>query len=534
MQPLDEISKKILLVDDEIRLLDGLRRQFRKEFEIVVAESAEKGFELLDTQGPFAVVVSDFNMPKVDGVEFLNQVYLTSPDTVLVMLTGRAELDVAVNALHKAHISHFLNKPCPREVLFETLQDGLEQYRLKKTEFYLQRQLETANLQLNTLNQQLEELVAQRTQILEVQYRYVASITAMNSEQIVAEFPQAISRIAYLDQVAFYLRKEPSPDFILRYSACPSNVMPSFSLSQAEGLIRLFNSSSSLRLHSSNFISSASADLKIFCGNPLICQPLFNENTCIGILTVSGQANVELDDSVIGCIETLSSVTAHALLRHWHQETQDDAQDAIITALAKLSEFRDPETGAHLLRLKKYCAILCDFLAQTEQYHAEITQRFIDDLVRCSPLHDIGKVGIADAILKKPGKLTEEEFEIMKTHAAMGGDTLRAIYEEYPSQSFIKSGMDVAYYHHEKWDGSGYPKGLKGSEIPLVARILALVDVYDALTARRVYKEPFPREKANALIIEGTGRHFDPDIVNAFLAKEADFHLIALQYADEN
>jgi putative two-component system response regulator len=152
--------------------------------------------------------------------------------------------------------------------------------------------------------------------------------------------------------------------------------------------------------------------------------------------------------------------------------------------------------------------------------------------VRSSPLHDIGKVGIPDAILKKPGKLSPEEFEIMKTHAQIGGDTLRAVYEQYPSQSFIKCGMDIAYCHHEKWNGQGYPKGLAGDAIPLSARILALVDVYDALTSRRVYKAPFPREKATGIITDGSGNHFDPDIVTAFLANEDAFYEIAEQFAD--
>lgn len=161
-----------------------------------------------------------------------------------------------------------------------------------------------------------------------------------------------------------------------------------------------------------------------------------------------------------------------------------------------------------------------------------MTDEFTSDLVRSSPLHDIGKVGIPDAILKKPGKLTVEEFQIMKDHAVIGGDTLRSVYEQYPSQSFIKLGMEIAYGHHEKWNGTGYPLGIAGDAIPLSARILALVDVYDALTCRRVYKPPFPREQAKTIIVEGNGSHFDPDIVSAFVAHEDDFHQIANQYAD--
>jgi response regulator RpfG family c-di-GMP phosphodiesterase len=251
----------------------------------------------------------------------------------------------------------------------------------------------------------------------------------------------------------------------------------------------------------------------------------------LGILNLAGN-NVNLDSDLLEALIGMTDVTATALENHWHREAFDDAQDAIITALAKLSEYRDPETGAHLLRLKKYSALICGYLAETEKFRNIVTVDFTQDLVRSSPLHDIGKVGIPDSILKKPGKLTVEEFEIMKTHAQIGGDTLRTVYEQYPSQSFIKCGMEIAYGHHEKWNGSGYPCGLQGESIPLAARILALVDVYDALTCRRVYKPPFPHEQAKAIIIEGHGSHFDPDIVAAFLNNEAAFHSIAEQFAD--
>jgi response regulator RpfG family c-di-GMP phosphodiesterase len=200
--------------------------------------------------------------------------------------------------------------------------------------------------------------------------------------------------------------------------------------------------------------------------------------------------------------------------------------------LAKLSEYRDPETGAHLLRLKKYASLICQHLGESDKYKSIVTADFTQDLVRSSPLHDIGKVGIPDAILKKPGKLTAEEFEIMKTHAQIGGDTLRTVFEQYPSQGFIKCGMEIAYCHHEKWDGSGYPKGLQGDAIPLSARILALVDVYDALTCRRVYKAPFSPEEAKKIILQGNGNHFDPDVVAAFLQIETAFIDIADRYAD--
>jgi len=157
----------------------------------------------------------------------------------------------------------------------------------------------------------------------------------------------------------------------------------------------------------------------------------------------------------------------------------------------------------------------------------------IDLLYRSAPLHDIGKVGIPDHILLKPGKLTAEEFEMMKTHTTNGGDSLRQAEEELGENSFLHCAREIAYHHHEKWDGSGYPFGLVGEEIPISARLMALADVYDALICKRVYKDAMSHDKARSIILEGKGRHFDPDIADAFLLLENKFQSIAEEYIDE-
>ncbi|MDO9140888.1 MAG: response regulator [Methylobacter sp.] len=516
--PPANISQKILFVDDEILVLEGIKRQLRRQFDISVAEGGEAALALLAESEPFAVVVSDYNMPGMDGIAFLNAVYQRYPHTTLIMLTGRAELDLAVNALHNAHISRFLNKPCAKEILQETLIDGIEQYRLRRSEQLLQQQLQHANQQLNQLNNELESRVEQKTRALKLQYAYVASMAQMlNSQAIVTAFVSAASKLTQLDDMTLWLCPQLDGQFSCHY---PNNAEPIDVLMPTAAML------SALDRTALNTVDSAR-----FSGQALLSIPLQSKQGTLGLLNLAGAAELETD--MLDALTGMADVTATALQSHWHREAFDDAQDAIITALAKLSEYRDPETGSHLLRLKKYSALICRFLAETDPYRDIITQAFTDDLVRSSPLHDIGKVGIPDAILKKPGKLTPEEFEIMKTHAQIGGDTLRTVFEQYPSQSFIKCGMDVAYGHHERWDGTGYPFGLKGEAIPLVARILALVDVYDALTCRRVYKPPFPREQAKAIITDGSGSHFDPAIVTAFLTNEAEFHQIAEQLADK-
>jgi putative two-component system response regulator len=210
-----------------------------------------------------------------------------------------------------------------------------------------------------------------------------------------------------------------------------------------------------------------------------------------------------------------------------------ESQLSTIFATSKLAESKDPETGAHLERMRMYCRLLASDLSNTEKYHSVINDGYIDCIYTASPLHDIGKVGVPDKILSKPAKLTAEEWKIMKTHTTIGGDTLRAVNEKHPGNDFIRMGIEIADNHHEKWDGSGYPQGKKAEQIPLSARILALADVYDALTSSRCYKDAFSHEKSKSIIIEGKGQHFDPDIVDAFIRCEQAFVDVRNRYQDE-
>lgn len=199
------------------------------------------------------------------------------------------------------------------------------------------------------------------------------------------------------------------------------------------------------------------------------------------------------------------------------------AQMATIFAMSKLAESKDPDTGEHLERMREYCVILSRQLERQPKYAGVINKAFHDNLYAASPLHDIGKVGIPDSILLKPGRLTPEEWKVMRTHPVIGGQTLREVDRQYPGNAFLHIGIDIAECHHEKWDGSGYPHGLSGETIPLVARILALGDVYDALTSRRCYKTAFGHDESREMIVNLAGRHFDPDVVQAFLQRETEF-----------
>lgn len=205
-------------------------------------------------------------------------------------------------------------------------------------------------------------------------------------------------------------------------------------------------------------------------------------------------------------------------------------QAATIYSLAALAETRDTETGEHIKRTQYYIKTLCLGLRNMGIYTDYLDDKTISMLFDSSPLHDIGKVGVPDNILLKPGKLTNEEFEIMKLHTVYGKNALEIAEKELGSNSFLSLAKEIAFTHHEKWDGSGYPLGLKESEIPISGRLMALADVYDALISSRPYKKAFSHEEAKDIIVKGSGSHFDPDVVKAFLNYEKDFILIKDKY----
>ncbi|RFP24391.1 two-component system response regulator [Duganella sp. BJB488] len=210
-------------------------------------------------------------------------------------------------------------------------------------------------------------------------------------------------------------------------------------------------------------------------------------------------------------------------------------QDVTIHTMASLAETRDSETGNHIRRTAHYVKTLAEKLRTNPRFSAFLTDKNIELLFKSAPLHDIGKVGIPDRILLKPGRFEGNEFEIMKTHTTLGRDAIRQAERELGLEvDFLKFAKEIAYGHQEKWDGSGYPEGLSGDDIPISARLMAVADVYDALISRRVYKAGMSHEAAVAIIAEGRGKHFDPDMVDAFMELQQDFIDIAKRYADSD
>jgi putative two-component system response regulator len=295
-----------------------------------------------------------------------------------------------------------------------------------------------------------------------------------------------------------------------------------------------------------------------------VCRRLKADPATAEIPVIFLTAKVEVEDEQkgfdVGCVDyitkpisppiVLARVKTHLLLKSARDFLKDQnafleaevarrvkevqtVQDTTIMAMGSLAETRDNETCNHIRRTQHYVRVLAEKLRENPKYARELDDATIEMLYKSAPLHDIGKVGIPDRILLKPGKLTPEEFEIMKTHTTLGRDAILAAEKQLDApSSFLRCAREIAYSHQEKWDGSGYPEGLVGPLIPLSARLMAVADVYDALISKRVYKPAMSHERAVEIIREGRGRHFDPDIVDVFDRALDEFTKIAGVFAD--
>ncbi len=524
----------VLMVDDEPLLLSAIQRQFRGRYGLIVAHSAAEALKTIGSGCVPDVIVSDYDMPEMNGVEFLNRVRAALPEVPRIMLTGRADLGVAMNALNEGQIFRFLQKPCSRETLIAAIDAATEVARLRRAEQALQAQLAARNVELELLNRELDLRVQARTDSLRALSRLVTNLNGAASLAEIAGFAvQGAVDLAGAIRAGVWVVEGPSSALFALYGVATAPHQPAESPALARVLAQgqevQESARDAVRRHCEAWgwgdAELESASLRLI--------PMYDAERPLAVLALLvEQPSGDSPAAIEGLLQTLVDALRMALVRQRRGDQRDAAQGAVTMALATLAEYRDPETGQHLLRLQQYCRLLAEQLTLHPSYGVQVTEAFIADLVRSSPLHDIGKVGIPDHILLKPGRHTQQETTTMRQHARIGGDTLRAVFEANANQEFLQMAMDIAYHHHERWDGTGYPFGLSGESIPLSARILALADVYDALTTKRVYKPAFPHARAVGLIVAGSGTHFDPVVVAAFQAVEAAFECTAEALAD--
>ncbi len=483
------MADSILFVDDTPQALDVIVRLAPPGLNVATAASADEALALVRERGPFAVVVSDYEMPGVKGVDLLASIRATAPETVTMLLTGVVDVDVAIQALHSGRIFRFLEKPCPREVLLSSLEEALVEHRLRVEQRARAEQSEFSCEVLAEFNAQLEGIVHEQTTHLLRLHSFASQLAACDT---LASVALAAARAAS--------------------ELCGGRASSVSLIGEAPAA---WPDASHLRDGAVFVIESNNDSLGLLRIEALdrVGRPLSSSQQCL-----------------LRSVAASACVAAHNVLR---RRERDEAQQATILALAKLAEHRDNETGKHLDRVSLFCRLIARGLREDGWFADVISDEWVGVLEKSAPLHDIGKVGIPDSILRKNGKLTAQEWQVMKTHAQIGAQTLRSVMGDGAPQPFLAMSHDIAWCHHEKWDGGGYPRGLAGEQIPLCARIVALADVYDALTSERPYKRAWSHEDALNWVINGSGSHFDPRVVDAFVRRAAQADEIRSRLADD-
>ncbi len=478
------MNRKILLVDDSRTALGAMTKALEDGYDVHTASSGGEAIRACEESGPFAVVLSDYEMPEMNGIQLLTQVEQSWPDTTRMMLTGHANLDLAIEALRSGSVFRFLSKSTESEDLRKDVQAGVERFKNLEEERLLTEQLQFSRESLLSLTETLERRLADQLGRLRGMQQFTSQLNETES----------------LEQVA-----ELTADTTFRLFGRRPVEVEFNGMGVGKSICSTCGDAVSEHVHSESVVTTEG-----YVG-------------CIRVeeKSVNGRSLASSDRSFLASLAASAAIAAYNQI---HRLERDSAQHATIFALARLAEFRDDETGKHLERVSKYCGLIARGLREDGKHTNVITDGYVYDLEMSAPLHDIGKVGVPDSILHKPGKLTEEEWVIMRKHSAIGAETLRNVLETSGEQSFLRMGHEIAWCHHERWSGGGYPRGLSGEEIPLAARVMALADCYDALTTRRPYKGPWTHDEASAYILEQRGIHFDPDVVDAFerRAEEVD------------
>jgi len=464
---------QVLLVDDEPLILSSYGRTLRGlDVEVLLAEGPTEGLKVLESQS-IDVVIADYRMPGMNGDEFLEQVRDLWPDTVRLLNTAYADVEVVEDVVRRGGIFRFLTKPCDPKKLKDAVRDALEQHNL-----LLEKKVRSEKLQLDLqsfrkiFHSALDPMMVSdlNGNLIEVNEAF-SKASGLSREQALVERPMILCG---------WEQEERWPEVL------------------------------QIVLETGHWSDE-------------LCHKAEERYALMSISVVH-------DDE--GKPFALVAAEKDVSVRRRLEQESRAAQYEVILALAKLAEYRDPETFAHLERMRRYSRILTRHLASHPKFSAVIDNDYVDAVFASSPLHDVGKVGIPDSVLLKPGKLTQEEWKVMQLHTRIGAEILSVAGSSLSQKTWLAMANIIALQHHEKVDGTGYPNKLAGDQIDLAARIVALADAYDAITSKRVYKDAFDHLEARKRVLDSSGSHFDPDIVQAFLDTEEEFLEVRGRYTD--
>jgi len=467
------------------------------------------------------VILMDVMMPKMDGLECTRELR-ADPDTrdiPIIIVSALARTEDILAGL-KAGADEYLSKPVRASELTLRVQSMA---RLNRERTDLLHSYEERGRQMRILTRLVE---------------YCRGVSnSSSSEEILQHTVAAVSDIVDCQRVSIML-----PDVSERFLTIASSLGVDEGLAQAvkvplgepiAGQVFAAGRAVVVNSEAETDARSGDYDAPFFASVPLVSAPLDAAGRVVGVLNATEKDGcVPFESRDLEYIELISKVAGTAIHDIRMREARDQASDSIMVALAKLAEYRDNDTGGHLDRVTRFCLMLAETLREKDEYRDTIDDEFLYKLERSVPLHDIGKVAIPDEILLFPGRLDDQQMAIMRTHTDTGANTIQSLIVRAPGVCFLEMATEIARYHHERYDGQGYPTGLSGKAIPLAARITAVADVYDALTTHRVYKEAFSHEKAVRIIREGSGTQFDPDIVEAFMKREKAFAELAQKMAD--
>ncbi len=494
----------------------------REGWSVLEAEDGAEGFRLARSESP-DIILMDVVMPEMDGLKATRKLRADPRTQNIPVIVLSAECDEeSVNAGLEAGADEYLSKATfPAELTARTRSMA----RLGRVSSQLRRNNEVLGHQTYALTLLLDFTAAlARTEdldeILEHTISTAATLTAARRVSIM--LPEPSGRVLRIRR-SVGMDKLTASRIVVPVGGAISGEV--FAANQ-QIVFNTHEEAASYR--------EMKYDWDFFESAPLVSTPMCASEKTVGVLNVADRFERRvLRDHELEYLRLISHHAASAIQVILTREARDDARDSIVVALAKLAELRDDDTGKHVERMALFCLELAKELQGDPEYGKQIDAEFLRNLQRAAPLNDIGKVAIPDAILLKPGKLTEDEMVIMRTHVTVGAETLRSVHAKCHDSAFLEMAEDIAYGHHEWYDGSGYPQGLKGKEIPLVARIAAMADVYDALTTKRVYKDAIPHAKAMSIIAQLAGRQFDPKIMQAFLRRESHFEKLAADLADQ-
>jgi response regulator RpfG family c-di-GMP phosphodiesterase len=517
---------KILIVDDDRHLCFILRAHLvNAGFECQIGNSGREAIALATTTLP-DVIVLDVQLPEMDGFEITRTLRAT-PETThipVILLTGRTGRDDLVLGLD-AGAQDYVRKPFDVTELTARVRSMLK--------------LSQAQQRIDELNNRLLNEIHHKTGRIELLYSFVRDLNrAASVERIYDLVVETAQKATSCRRVSVMVFDPIQSKLVCRRAiGIDPRVAERVSVDSNAGIAgQVYTTGATVVAKTVDAVHEDDRQYASdsFMSTPIVSTYMVSGEQRMGVLNATDKPNGEpFTPEEVECLRSIADSAAIALHNEERRSGLTRSIRALLLTVGRLSEYRDEETGLHLERVRDYAKILARHMATKPLFREMVTPMFIQDLHLAAPLHDVGKVGIPDEILNKPGKLTDEEFQIMKTHTTIGRHTLMLAMEEAGPVPLLQMCADIAYCHHEHFDGSGYPRGLRGNDIPLSARIITLVDAYDAMTSQRCYKRAVPHSDAVAAIRDEAGKHFDANIVEAFLEVCDEFDLVRQRKVDD-